>query len=73
MTNHRFTAVSTSFHSVAILSTLFRFWYQWHMGRMWWNDAWAVLAFLADIACLVVTTIEQPIADGKIIIGLVPV
>ena len=59
-----------SFHSVAILSTLFRLWYRWYTARMWWDDAWAALAFLADIAWLIVAVLEQPISDGKIILKL---
>lgn len=53
---------------MAILSTLFRLWYRWYTARMWWDDAWAMLAFLADIACLIATILEKPISDGKIII-----
>lgn len=40
---------------------------------MWWDDAWAVLAFLADIACLIVTILEEPVPGGKITIKPAPV
>ncbi|KAH0834844.1 hypothetical protein J3R83DRAFT_10465 [Lanmaoa asiatica] len=59
--NWTLIAVSVSFHSVAILSTVFRLWYRWYTARMWWDDAWAVLAFLADVAFLIAAVLEQPI------------
>lgn len=33
---------------------------------MWWEDAWALVALLADIVCLFVTWLEQPIPGGKV-------
>ncbi|KAF8434784.1 hypothetical protein L210DRAFT_968463 [Boletus edulis BED1] len=51
---------------VAILSTLFRLWYRWYTARIWWDDGWAMLAFLAEIAWLVTAIIEQPVSDASI-------
>ena len=62
-----YPAISASFHSVAILCTFFRLGYQCHTARLWWDDAWATLALLADVACLVVTALEQPIPGGMTI------
>ncbi|KAF9219867.1 hypothetical protein BS17DRAFT_788525 [Gyrodon lividus] len=40
-------------HSLAILTTVFRLLYRWHMSRFWWEDTWAAVALCFDIACLV--------------------
>ncbi|KAH0834882.1 hypothetical protein J3R83DRAFT_10527 [Lanmaoa asiatica] len=51
---------------MAVLSTVFRLWYRWYIARMWWDDAWTVLAFLADIAFLITAVLEQPIPDDAL-------
>ncbi|KIJ64223.1 hypothetical protein HYDPIDRAFT_167963 [Hydnomerulius pinastri MD-312] len=40
-------------HGLAILTTVFRLSYRCYMSRFWWEDAWAAIALIADIACLV--------------------
>lgn len=35
-------------HSIAIICTIFRLMYRGWMRHLWWDDAWAVLALIAD-------------------------
>ncbi|KAG1764450.1 hypothetical protein EDD22DRAFT_776040, partial [Suillus occidentalis] len=39
-------------HSVAILCTIFRLAYRGWMHHLWWEDAWAAIALIADVVCL---------------------
>lgn len=39
---------------------------------MWWDDAWAILALLADVACLIVTVLEQPVPFGTMLVTNLP-
>ncbi|KAG8215366.1 hypothetical protein J3R82DRAFT_8963 [Butyriboletus roseoflavus] len=43
---------STLAHVVGILTTIFRLLYRWHLSKFWWEDTWAALALICDIACL---------------------
>ncbi|KIK91736.1 hypothetical protein PAXRUDRAFT_830571 [Paxillus rubicundulus Ve08.2h10] len=47
-------------HGLAIFITSFRLLYRWYMSRFWWEDAWAALALVFDIACLVSVWMESP-------------
>ncbi|KAF9226363.1 hypothetical protein BS17DRAFT_673142, partial [Gyrodon lividus] len=63
-------AVASTFHGLAVLSTTFRLWYRWNTSRMWWEDGWAGVALLADMACFVCTWLEQPLPNGQVLILL---
>lgn len=43
---------STVVHALAILTTAFRLFYRWHLTRFSWEDWWAALALICDMACL---------------------
>lgn len=43
---------ATLVHGVAILATIFRVLYRCYLSRFSWEDAWATLALICDIACL---------------------
>ncbi|KAF8838575.1 hypothetical protein BDN67DRAFT_971363 [Paxillus ammoniavirescens] len=47
-------------HGLAIIVTLFRLLYRWYMLIFWWEDAWAALALVFDIGCLVSVWMEVP-------------
>ncbi|KIJ13009.1 hypothetical protein PAXINDRAFT_81922, partial [Paxillus involutus ATCC 200175] len=47
-------------HGLAIIITLFRLLYRWYMLIFWWEDAWAALALVFDIGCLVSVWMEVP-------------
>ncbi|KAH7914270.1 hypothetical protein BJ138DRAFT_1144220 [Hygrophoropsis aurantiaca] len=55
-------AMTTVFHSVAILCTVFRLLYRWYTFRFWWEDAWAALALVCDITCLVCLWVQMTTA-----------
>ncbi|KAF8551771.1 hypothetical protein OG21DRAFT_241867 [Imleria badia] len=57
--NLTMNAIAVSLHSLAILCTLFRLWYRWSMALVWWDDAWALVALLADRASLISLVLEQ--------------
>ncbi|KAH7906772.1 hypothetical protein BJ138DRAFT_1015655 [Hygrophoropsis aurantiaca] len=57
-------AAAIAAHSVAISSTLFRLSYRWYTTRFWWEDAWAALALLLDVLCLICSAIEVPVLDA---------
>ncbi|KAG2068591.1 hypothetical protein BDR04DRAFT_767728 [Suillus decipiens] len=40
-------------HSIAIVCTIFRLVYRGWMRRLWWEDAWAAVALISDVICLV--------------------
>ncbi|EGO29466.1 hypothetical protein SERLADRAFT_433445 [Serpula lacrymans var. lacrymans S7.9] len=45
--------VATVLHALTFLLTGFRLWFRLNIQRFWWEDAWATLALLFDIICLV--------------------
>ncbi|KAH7914891.1 hypothetical protein BJ138DRAFT_1142840 [Hygrophoropsis aurantiaca] len=51
----------TVLHGIAMTITAFRLWLRTRMGRLWWEDAWAALAFCLDAICAVSTwTLTAP-------------
>ncbi|KAG2078434.1 hypothetical protein BDR04DRAFT_1086756 [Suillus decipiens] len=46
------SVVGSVSHSTAIICTIFRLVYRGWMRNLWWEDAWAALALIADVVCL---------------------
>ncbi|KIJ61876.1 hypothetical protein HYDPIDRAFT_95616, partial [Hydnomerulius pinastri MD-312] len=45
--------IAAFFHGVALSCTFSRLLYRWYLRRYWWEDVWASVAFIWDVACLV--------------------
>ncbi|KAF8135088.1 hypothetical protein EV363DRAFT_1322456 [Boletus edulis] len=45
-------APATVAHAVAIVTTILRLLYRWRLSRFSWEDTWATLALICDMACL---------------------
>ncbi|KAH7923933.1 hypothetical protein BV22DRAFT_548888 [Leucogyrophana mollusca] len=58
--------VATASHSIAISCTIFRLSYRWYMRHFWWEDAWASLALLADVVCLICTWLSLPVSGPMV-------
>lgn len=55
----RLRVVGLVSHSVAILCTIFRLAYRGWMHHLWWEDAWAAIALIADVVCLVCIWLDR--------------
>ncbi|KAH7921413.1 hypothetical protein BV22DRAFT_1072333 [Leucogyrophana mollusca] len=64
---HTVKVAAIATHSVPISITVLRLLYRWYTGRFWWEDAWAALALLFDIVCLVCTWIQVQIFDPDVV------
>ncbi|KAG1775434.1 hypothetical protein EV702DRAFT_973180, partial [Suillus placidus] len=49
-------------HSIAILCTIARLVYRAWTRHFWWEDAWAAVALIADVLCLVCLWLDQRIS-----------
>ncbi|TFK36604.1 hypothetical protein BDQ12DRAFT_654354 [Crucibulum laeve] len=47
-------AIIVTFHSLAILSTVFRLAHRYRTRRLWWDDWWAFIAVISTIALMIV-------------------
>ncbi|KIJ69649.1 hypothetical protein HYDPIDRAFT_73628, partial [Hydnomerulius pinastri MD-312] len=45
--------VSSVLQFIGILLSIFRFWFRFRIRRLWWEDAWAFIAFLCAVALLI--------------------
>ncbi|KAG1786062.1 uncharacterized protein HD556DRAFT_1248703 [Suillus plorans] len=50
-------------HSIAIICTIFRLMYRSWMRHLWWDDAWAALALIADAVCLACIWVDSAISS----------
>ncbi|KAG2358273.1 hypothetical protein BDR07DRAFT_1612023 [Suillus spraguei] len=57
------SVVGSVFHSIAIICTIFRLVYRGWMRQLWWEDAWAALALIADVVCLACIWIDDVISS----------
>ncbi|KAG0707947.1 hypothetical protein DFH29DRAFT_795843 [Suillus ampliporus] len=58
---HPLKVVGLVSHSIAILCTIFRLVYRGWMRHLWWEDAWAAFALIADIVCLACIWLDRRI------------
>ncbi|TFK38023.1 hypothetical protein BDQ12DRAFT_631795 [Crucibulum laeve] len=63
-------AIIVTFHSLAIISTVFRLAYRYHTRRLWWDDWWAFIAVTSTIALM---TVYLALPWTKIIFGPISV
>ncbi|KAG1839117.1 hypothetical protein DFJ58DRAFT_110900 [Suillus subalutaceus] len=60
-------------HSIAIICTIFRLVYRGRMHQLWWEDAWAALALVADVVCLACIWIDEAISSWILAIAFTSV
>ncbi|KAF8442319.1 hypothetical protein L210DRAFT_3204958 [Boletus edulis BED1] len=53
-------APATVAHAVAIVTTILRLLYRWRLSRFSWEDTWATLALICDMACLASIWMQVP-------------
>lgn len=60
-------------HSIAIICTIFRLMYRGWMRHLWWDDAWAALALIADVVCLACIWVDRAISAWALTISFTTV
>lgn len=44
--------INTVFGGLAVITTIFRLVYRWHLRRLWWDDGWAAFAMTSQLLLL---------------------
>ncbi|KAF9492587.1 hypothetical protein BDN71DRAFT_1451295 [Pleurotus eryngii] len=52
-------------HSIALCATVFRSYERWRMGRLWWDDYWAMIALFFDIPNWLAFLLRPPDGSGE--------
>ncbi|KAG1815159.1 uncharacterized protein BJ212DRAFT_259605 [Suillus subaureus] len=60
-------------HSIAIICTIFRLVYRGRMHHLWWEDAWAAFALIADVVCLACIWVDREISAWVLTIAFTTV
>jgi hypothetical protein len=69
----RLCVVGLVSHSIAIICTIFRLVYKGRMHHLWWEDAWAAFALIADVVCLACIWIDRAISAWVVSIAFTTV
>lgn len=67
------SVVGSVSHSTAIICTVFRLVYRGWMRHLWWEDAWAALALVADVVCLACIWINSVLSSWILTIAFTTV
>ncbi|KAG1839116.1 hypothetical protein DFJ58DRAFT_110735 [Suillus subalutaceus] len=71
--SYRLSVVGSVSHSIAIICTIFRLVYRGRMHQLWWEDAWAAFALVADVVCLACIWIDEAISTWILAIAFTSV
>lgn len=69
----RLSVVGMVLHSLAIICTIFRLIYRGWMHNLWWEDAWAACALIADVVCLACIWLDSAISSWALTISFTTV
>ncbi|KIK41693.1 hypothetical protein CY34DRAFT_805785 [Suillus luteus UH-Slu-Lm8-n1] len=69
----RLSVVGMVSHTLAIICTIFRLVYRGWMHNLWWEDAWAALALIADVVCLACIWLDSTISSWALTISFTTV
>ncbi|KAG2069005.1 hypothetical protein BDR04DRAFT_1056138 [Suillus decipiens] len=67
------SVVGSVLHGIAIVCTVFRLVYRGWMRHLWWEDAWAALALIADVTCLACIWVDTLLSSWIITVAFTTV